>query len=103
MSAFAASFGGIFGLCLGGSLISFIEIFYFFSLRLYASYNGMAEKATSAPENDNQKRNEVNIFKISTSFPTDDAPILRYKMRDHQSKSDNFPYTSTKYHDRYLD
>lgn len=31
-----ASFGGIFGLCLGGSVISFIELIYFFTLRLYS-------------------------------------------------------------------
>lgn len=30
-----ASFGGIFGLCLGGSVISLVELFYFFTLRLY--------------------------------------------------------------------
>ncbi|XP_055311194.1 sodium channel protein Nach-like isoform X2 [Sitodiplosis mosellana] len=31
-----ASFGGIFGLCLGGSVISLVELFYFFTLRLYS-------------------------------------------------------------------
>lgn len=31
---FSASFGGIFGLCLGGSIISFIEFFYFFTFKL---------------------------------------------------------------------
>lgn len=32
----SASFGGIFGLCLGGSVISLVELIYFFSLRLYS-------------------------------------------------------------------
>lgn len=31
-----ASFGGIFGLCLGGSVISLVELLYFFTLRLYS-------------------------------------------------------------------
>lgn len=31
-----ASFGGIFGLCLGGSVISLVELFYFYTLRLYS-------------------------------------------------------------------
>lgn len=29
-----ASFGGIFGLCLGGSVISLVEFGYFFTIRL---------------------------------------------------------------------
>lgn len=32
-----ASFGGIFGLCLGGSVISLVELIYFFTLRLYST------------------------------------------------------------------
>lgn len=36
MFNYLASFGGIFGLCLGGSVISFIELIYFFTLRLYS-------------------------------------------------------------------
>lgn len=31
-----ASFGGIFGLCLGGSVISLVEMLYYFTLRFYA-------------------------------------------------------------------
>lgn len=31
-----ATFGGIFGLCLGGSVISLVEIVYFYTLRLYS-------------------------------------------------------------------
>lgn len=31
-----ASFGGIFGLCLGGSVISLVELLYFYTLRLYS-------------------------------------------------------------------
>ena len=32
---FVSQLGGLFGLCLGFSLISFIEIFYWFSMRLF--------------------------------------------------------------------
>ena len=32
---FVSQLGGLFGLCLGFSLISFIEIFYWFSIRLF--------------------------------------------------------------------
>lgn len=31
----SASFGGIFGLCLGGSIISLIEFFYFYTFKFY--------------------------------------------------------------------
>lgn len=31
----SASFGGIFGLCLGGSVLSFVEFLYFFTFRLW--------------------------------------------------------------------
>ena len=31
---FVSQLGGLFGLCLGFSLISFIELFYWFSVRL---------------------------------------------------------------------
>lgn len=34
----AASFGGIFGLCLGGSVISLVELLYFYTLRLYSVF-----------------------------------------------------------------
>lgn len=70
-------------------------------MRLYASYHGMAEKETSVPEDEHHKRTEVNIFKIS-SFPTDDALMMRSKLRN-QSKIDNSFNKNTKYHDRYLD
>lgn len=40
-----ASFGGIFGLCLGGSVISLVELLYFFTLRLYSIIiNGTSNK-----------------------------------------------------------
>lgn len=35
-----AAFGGIFGLCLGGSVISLVELLYFFTLRLYSKIIG---------------------------------------------------------------
>lgn len=74
----SASFGGIFGLCLGGSLISFIEIFYFFSLKLYSSYYGMVD-TVKAPDVDYQKQqNEVNVFHVSP-FLINDTLTMRLK------------------------
>lgn len=35
----SASFGGIFGLCLGGSVISLIEFLYYFTFQLFSSAN----------------------------------------------------------------
>lgn len=35
---FSASFGGIFGLCLGGSVISLAELVYYFTTRLHYYY-----------------------------------------------------------------
>jgi hypothetical protein len=34
---FSASFGGIFGLCIGGSVISFIEFIYFFTFKFLSN------------------------------------------------------------------
>lgn len=36
-----AAFGGIFGLCLGGSVISLVEMVYYFTLRLYNRVNSI--------------------------------------------------------------
>ena len=35
---FVSQLGGLFGLCLGFSLISFIELFYWFSVRLIRNF-----------------------------------------------------------------
>ncbi len=98
-----ASFGGIFGLCLGGSLISFIEIFYFFSLKLYASYQGMIQ--TEIREADKQP-NKVNVFSTSSLPDADDTIVMRLKLKN-KLKGDAFHTTSTKQqspsYDRYLD
>lgn len=55
-----ASFGGIFGLCLGGSVISLIEIVYFFTIRLMskiiASHNREKNELTMNKINDQQRR-----------------------------------------------
>lgn len=101
---YTASFGGIFGLCLGGSLISFIEIFYYFSLKLYANYYGMVETTVPEDEKQNQKLNEVNIFKIS-SFPTDNTLKIHPKLGS-QSKVGALQASATPQslsYDRYLD
>lgn len=38
---FLAAFYGVFGLCLGGSVISMIEVIYFFTLRFYGRFEEM--------------------------------------------------------------
>ena len=41
---FVSQLGGLFGLCLGFSLISFIELFYWFSVRLIRNF--VSQKST---------------------------------------------------------
>lgn len=36
--SFLAAFGGIFGLCLGGSLLSLVEVIYFASFKLISLF-----------------------------------------------------------------
>lgn len=50
----AASFGGIFGLCLGGSVISLVELFYYFTVKLY-------NKITNRRYDENRKRMEKTV------------------------------------------
>lgn len=49
-----ASFGGIFGLCLGGSVISFVEILYYFTIKLY-------NRITSRRYDEKRKRMEKTV------------------------------------------
>ncbi|XP_037049613.1 pickpocket protein 11-like [Bradysia coprophila] len=101
---FLASFGGIFGLCLGGSLISFIEIFYFFSLKLYSSYYGMVD-TIDVPEVDYRKQeNEIAIFHVSP-FAIDDTHTMSPKSKN-KSTVDVFHSKAKRQsvsYDRYLD
>ena len=45
---FVSQLGGLFGLCLGFSLISFIELFYWFSVRLIRNF--VSQKSTSVTD-----------------------------------------------------
>lgn len=54
----SASFGGIFGLCLGGSVISMIELLFYFTVRLFSSYagNDVEDLAKEQPTEWNAKK-----------------------------------------------
>lgn len=58
-----ASFGGIFGLCLGGSVISLVEVIYFFTLRLYSVI-------INRPANFSSKQNDSKRVSISNNVKT---------------------------------
>lgn len=64
---FLASFGGIFGLCLGGSVISLVELLYFYTLRLYSILINRSGAASS--KHSDSKRvsisNNVKTFEIN--------------------------------------
>lgn len=53
-SSFVASLGGIFGLCLGGSLISIVELIYYLSVTTYdtvmMSKKNQIKKVTIKPK-----------------------------------------------------
>ena len=64
-----AAFGGIFGLCLGGSVISLVEMIYYFTLRLYnrimsirkQDAASVTRQVTPADQN-NQNNNKMPTF-----------------------------------------
>lgn len=65
-----ASFGGIFGLCLGGSILSLVELAYFFTIRLsltiYRMYRGKPTKPeakTPAARESEERRHEKRFEK----------------------------------------
>lgn len=51
-----ASFGGIFGLCLGGSVLSLVEMAYFFTIRLSLT---IYRKMTGKDENGNDQKKDA--------------------------------------------
>lgn len=62
-----ASFGGIFGLCLGGSVISFVEFFYyfiidFFSVRKKKKVPPASKLFISVPMNVNLKKYDTSTL-----------------------------------------
>lgn len=56
-----AAFGGIFGLCLGGSVISLVEMIYYFTLRLYNRMHSLWRQP-------NERSNSIPSI-IGTSLP----------------------------------
>lgn len=79
-----ASFGGIFGLCLGGSVISLVELLYFYTLRLY-SIRLNHGACSSKPET-----KHVSINSAVKTIVTDPKTFLHnfkaYQEFDRQSK-----------------
>lgn len=75
-----ASFGGIFGLCLGGSLISLIEFVYYFTFHLFNA-------TVTAPERKPLGRNHV---KDVTTISKLDGKIVDSPIRKKMS----VPYTN---------
>jgi len=49
---FSATFGGIVGLCLGGSVLSIVEIIYYATLRLWVSGLEPEKVPATAPQNE---------------------------------------------------
>ncbi|KAL7302568.1 hypothetical protein TKK_0005203 [Trichogramma kaykai] len=56
-----ASFGGIFGLCVGGSFVSLVEFFYFF---LHKIFYGKSQENTPNSNNFTLGQKELKIIKI---------------------------------------
>ncbi|XP_029735277.2 sodium channel protein Nach-like [Aedes albopictus] len=45
-----ASFGGIFGLCMGGSVLSIVELFYYFVVKPFAFYRAKQRDASASEQ-----------------------------------------------------
>lgn len=57
-TAFIANAGGLFGLFMGASLLSFVELIYFFTLRLFCT------KRTEAKAKIQAIKNETRVFTV---------------------------------------
>lgn len=81
----AATFGGIFGLCLGGSVISLVEIVYFYTLRLYSVIINRSTVHDSKPTSKRVSiSNNVKTIEIN---PKSFLQNLRaYQQFDHKPK-----------------
>lgn len=64
--SFVAAFGGIFGLCLGGSIISLIEIIYFLTFKFYTMLRKFRHEFRMNYLKNllNQKTNTYPIFNV---------------------------------------
>lgn len=66
--ALFASFGGIFSLCLGGSILSLVEMAYFFTIRLIVTLKRRISESKSE-----RKAPGIEVKKFPTNVPT---PVL---------------------------
>lgn len=90
-----ASFGGIFGLCLGGSIMSLVEMAYFFTIRLTLTiyrrcFNKTGDKTPVAPpireteQNRQQMRFQQSIAESRRIYSL--TPILNPHFKNHKAK-----------------
>lgn len=52
MHIHSAGFFGVFGLCVGGSVISILEFVYYFTIRFYGNY----DEKTGAGQHENKEK-----------------------------------------------
>lgn len=66
-----ASFGGIFGLCLGGSILSVVEMLYFFTIKLVLTIVSKFQKRNTRPTFEKRINQTVNrkIYTLSPKLP----------------------------------
>uniref|UniRef100_A0A336KF41 CSON009762 protein n=1 Tax=Culicoides sonorensis TaxID=179676 RepID=A0A336KF41_CULSO len=76
-----ASFGGIFGLCLGGSIISLIEIIYFMTFKFYTTLQKFKHefRFNYLKKLIREKRNETPIFNVMENSKVDVKTMLQDK------------------------
>lgn len=81
--ALFATFGGIFSLCLGGSLISLIEIVYYFTFEMFFVKQG--GKTTNV-----STTSEVMLFRRAQV--ADRRNVAEFVRRMHANMRSNGPY-----------
>lgn len=77
-----ASFGGIFGLCLGGSVLSLVEIVYYATFRLYTKIRKNKKEA------DKEAMPTVNILYKGKFMRLPPRPTGKYQLRQIYEKND---------------
>lgn len=78
-----ASFGGIFGLCLGGSVISLVELLYYFTIKLYNKITNRRydekrkrmEKAVAVHKHHHQHRQQEHHIKHEQHVRSHQPPV----------------------------
>lgn len=81
-----ASFGGIFGLCLGGSVLSLVEIAYYATLRLYIKIKKNKEAAEK--EENKEAIPSVNILYNGRLVRLPTRATGKYQLRQIYRKND---------------